>query len=227
MQRLILTQHPHRTTPHLLQFKQTVPTDQRDYFKWHHGRSTYAVWTIDVGTPDILKRFYRAQSHLGAYLMKPYRRQPHITVFVSGFLKGTKTLDDDYTHHKRFVHLRAIKDARMAPFELEIGGIDSFATAPFLNVLDSGGSLQKIRRILSSTHSEIRMSPYIPHVTLGLYAGSFKNSVLAEKLASFQDTHMIPQRVKEIRLSTYSAQEIAGPLTVCDTIRLQSNPSNL
>jgi len=209
-----------RQPPQVLQFKHTIPAYPRDYSDWHHGRTTYAVWTIDVDTPHIVKRFYKAQAHLSAYLMKPYRRQPHITAFVCGFLAEKQTFGDDYTHHERMRHIQAIGNAQIAPFELAIGGIDSFATAPYLKVLDPEGDLQRIRNILSETHSEIRMNPYIPHVTLGLYAGSFENGLLVEKTASFQDTPLIRQQVRNIRLSTYSAQEMAGPLAVHDTVTL-------
>ncbi|MFO7985629.1 MAG: hypothetical protein R6U38_07160 [Desulfatiglandaceae bacterium] len=63
--------------------------------------------------------------------------------------------------------MQDLTDARIPPFDLDIRGINSFATAPFLEVSDPGGGIQRIRNLLFSTHSEIRMETYVPHLTQG------------------------------------------------------------
>lgn len=198
--------------------RHTLPTRVRDYSRWHRGRPKYAVWALGVDAPEVLRRFDSARAYLSKFLLTPYRRQPHITVFVCGFLTHASEYADDYTFDQRMRHLRDLTEAQIAPFELHIRGISSFAAAPFLEVGDPAGGIQKLRRVLEETHSEIRMEPYTPHLTLGLYADCFEARILAEKMASFQDDHPLPLPVNRLCLITYSPSEIAGPLTVDDRV---------
>jgi len=193
-------------------FEETLPTKNRDYEGWHRGRKKYAAWTIDIQDPPLQSRFDVARAHLSDFLLKPYFRQAHVTLFVCGFLTDAERFDDDFSIDRLGRQLWALKEARLAPFEIEIGGIDSFATAPFLEVFDVTGGIEKIRDVLSSTHSEIREAPYVPHVTLGLYKGRFAGMSVAERVSLLSTESRITYWVDEIHLMTYSAFEIAGPL---------------
>lgn len=191
----------------------TLCARNRDYGEWHKGRTEYAVWTIDLHNESIRSRFESARAHLSGFLLARYRRQPHVTVFVCGFPAESERFNDDYSFRKLERHLQALRTQELSPFEIKIGGINSFSSAPFLEVYDDSGGIERIRALLAKTHTEVRMDPYVPHVTLGLYADHYEAAVMEERICSFGASSPIPHLVDQIHLSTYAACEIAGPLT--------------
>ncbi len=200
--------------------EETIPTEKRDYEAWRRGRREYAVWSININSRAVQSRFEAAKAHLSDFLLQPYDRQMHVTLFVCGFLVDDARWDDDYPLSILERHLREVKDQRQGRFQMEIGGINSFATTPFLEVFDPAGGIKNIRRVLSRSHPEIRQMPYVPHLTLGLYAGRFSSQRVAEHMASFPPGPRIAYSVEEVVLSTYSASEVAGPLKQKQRVRL-------
>lgn len=114
----------------------TLCSEERDYKEWHKGRREYAAWMIDIQSEPVRSRFDAAREHLAEFLLEPYRRQAHVTLFVCGFLVEVPRFDDDYAVEERNYHLRALREAEIAPFEIKVGGINSFAATPFLEVSD-------------------------------------------------------------------------------------------
>lgn len=203
-----------------LRIGRTIPTEKRAYEKWHKGRRDYAVWTIGIENQSVQSRFDAAKTHLAAFLLKPYQRQAHVTLFVCGFLAAVKRFNDDYAVEESKCHLQTLREAKPIPFEIEVGGINSFATAPFLEVFDVSGGLKRTREVLLGTRSEISRGEYIPHITLGLYSGAFETKMVVDKMSSFGLGSPLAYVVNEICLTTYSAQMIAGPLSVRHVVRL-------
>lgn len=201
--------------------KQTLPTENRDYTEWHRGRGAYAVWTIPILSKQIQSRFDAAKAILAKFLLEPYKRQAHMTLFVCGFLADVKRWDDDYPVDELMRHLSELTEAKFRPFKIEVGGVNSFEAAPFLEVFDVSGGIEKIREVFLSGSPEIREDAYIPHLTLGLYGDYFEAKTVAEKISSFPRNQRIEYFVDEIRLMTYSAFEIAGPLTTEYSIHLE------
>ncbi len=158
---------------------------------------------------------------MAKFLLEPYRRQPHVTLFVCGFLTEIERFDDDYAIGKLKCHLNELQERGIAAFEIKIGGINSFASAPFLEVFDIAAGIKQIRDVLSITHSEIRTGEYVPHLTLGLYSDHFETAEVAQSVSSFGPAFPITHFVNEISLITYSAFEIAGPLEVKYRIALE------
>jgi ribosomal protein L25 (general stress protein Ctc) len=94
-------------------------------------------------------------------------------------------------------------------------------SAPFLEVHDREGSLERIRGVLSANGQEIGRSTYTPHVTIGLYAGSFPNGIVSSKIAAFpKETCMFT--VDRITFARYRAQETAGALTYQHDVSLRT-----
>ncbi len=75
------------------------------------------------------------------------------------------------------------------------------------------GGIEGVRNVLLNTSSEIREEEYVSHLTLGLSSDYFETKAVAEKISSFHPDQRITHCVDEISLMTYSAFEIAGPLT--------------
>lgn len=190
----------------------TLRSEERDYKEWHKGRRKYAAWMIDIQSGPVRSRFDVAREHLAEFLLEPYQRQAHMTLFVCGFLVEIPRFDDDYTVEEWNCHLRALREAEIASFEIKVGGINSFAATPFLEVFDVEGGIKRVREVLSSTRCEIRAVEYVPHLTLGLYSDEFEVAGVAERISSFGTASPITYLVDEISLRTYSAFEIAGPL---------------
>jgi 2'-5' RNA ligase len=65
--------------------------------------------------------------------------------------------------------------------------------------------------MLASGAREFRTAPYRPHLTVGLYAGTFASEKITERLAEFL-VEPIRWKVEQIAFATYRAQEIAGRL---------------
>jgi 2'-5' RNA ligase len=196
----------------LNQVQTTLPAEDRDFPEWRRGRDTYAVWVLPLEEEAILNRFKTAREHLSGYLLEPYRRQPHITLFVCGFLVQEARYNDDFTEAQLQSQLLALEKASVQPFEIELGALNSFASAPFLEVRDPPGGIARLRGTLSLGAREFRTAPYTPHLTVGLYAGAFPSQNLAERMRAFP-AEPVPLRVEHIAFATYRAQEIAGLLT--------------
>lgn len=205
----------------LRQGQETVPVIVGDYSEWHRGRKDYSLWLIGSDNEEICGHLEAAREHLSEFLIKPYQRQPHITMYVCGFLVNTPQYDDDYGSGQFRVHARALKDANIGPFFIEIGGLNSFSSAPFLEVNDLEGGIDKVRAILSTTVKEIETSHYTPHITVGLYSGVFSSSDVARKISSFP-IKPIRIKVERITFATYNAEKIADALTYRHDVALLS-----
>lgn len=202
----------------------TLALEDRDYPEWHKGRAHYGVWLIDADVAPVHTRITRARAHLASLLVPPpegAQRQPHVTLFVCGFIADAAVLDDDFSPAMLAVQQAALQALPLAPFTLYIGGIDSFDSAVFLRVDDPAGGLATLRQALGQGVCEIRQSPYVPHLTVDLYRGAFDKRQVAEQLQSFADDEPIPLQVERIHFARYNAGELAGPLQplVCHTLQ--------
>ena len=192
--------------------RQTIPSPVHDYPGWHRGRQDYSVWLIELGGEEVFQKIDAARELLSDFLIKPYQRQPHITIFVCGFLSDTPRYDDDYSAEQFERHLHLLREAAGKPFTVEIGGLNSFASAPFLEVADLEGGLDRLRALFLTTGKEIGRSDYTPHVTVGLYSGAFPGSVVTGRISSFPKAPC-KVTVDQITFASYRAREMYGTLT--------------
>lgn len=190
----------------------TIPCELRDYPEWHHGREFYCVWTLPVHDRPVLQRLQSAQRHLSPWLHHGYRRQAHITLFVCGFDALEQCRDDDFTVQLRQLQVEALEALGQTPFELQVGGLDSFASAPYLQVNDSEGVLAMLRERLQCISPEVRQADYVPHLTVGLYKQALPWQRLQAGLNAFNQIEPLTLRVSELELSCYRASELFGPL---------------
>jgi len=205
----------------LHQRQQTLPASERDYVEWHRGRTTYGLWLVELETEEISKKVQAARKHLADFLLKPYHRQPHISIFICGFLTEALSFDDDYTTEQLHVHAELLNNADIKPFAIEVGRLNSFASAPFLEVQDLNKGIERVRAVLSTTATEIGRSSFTPHVTIGLYSRAFQSRIVTGKISIFQSK---PVRlvVERLTFATYKAREIAGALAKKHSVALRS-----
>ena len=69
--------------------QETIPSPVHDHPDWHRGRQDYSVWLVELGGMEVFQKIDAARELLSDFLIKPYQRQPHITIFVCGFLADT------------------------------------------------------------------------------------------------------------------------------------------
>lgn len=190
---------------------QTVPSVIRDFPDWHRGRREYTVWVVELAQDEVLTKLEAARKHLSGFLLSSYRRQPHITLFVCGFFADAPRFDDDYSRLQLDAHLHLLSDAKIAPFSIGIGGLNSFASAPFLEVHDKEGGIEQVRALLSTLRCEVDRDTFTPHVTVGLYSEAFSTRTVIEKLSAFPNDP-VSFVVERISFAAYLASEICGPL---------------
>ncbi|MBB1520067.1 2'-5' RNA ligase family protein [Aquipseudomonas guryensis] len=184
----------------------------RDYPEWHCGRKRYGLWAIPVGCPAVLARMQAARELLGDWLHPGYLRQAHITLFVCGFEALQRRYDDDFCSDQLQRQREDLQRLPLAPFELQIGRLDSFSSAAFLQVDDPQRRLQPLRDCLTGHAEEIRQSPYLPHLTLGLYRQSISAQAWRERAAALSQPQPLHFTVHELHYCTYQADQLFGPL---------------
>jgi 2'-5' RNA ligase len=199
--------------------KQTLKSVQSDFSDWHRGRREFAIWMIELEQDEVLRKVEAARKHLSSFLLTPYHRQPHITLFVAGFLADERRHADDYTRHQLEGHCRMIADSNIMPFPIVIQGMDSFASAPFLKVRDQEEGIERVRTLLSSTATEIEREGFVPHVTVGLYSGIFESRVVLERIDAFRD-EPLRLSIDRITFAAYESSELCGPLVYKKQVRL-------
>ncbi|WP_068829275.1 2'-5' RNA ligase family protein [Pseudomonas sp. BMS12] len=193
-------------------YRHSLVSAQRDYPEWHRGRPRYALWAIEVASPAILARLHSARELLGDWLHPAGQRQAHITLFVCGFPCQAAGHDDDIPLALLEAQRIALQRLHAERFELHIGGLDSFASAPFLRVEDPQGRLPALRQALAAVHPEIRQAAYLPHLTLGLYRRRISPEQWHARSAALRDCPALSLPVTALQLASYRAAELQGAL---------------
>ena len=130
----------------------TLRNGRRDFPEWHRGRPHYLLWAIDTDLPAVRARVVAAQRALDGLLLDGYRRQPHITLALCGFpARGAEPAVDEFDLAWLQARVAALEAARVAPFTLAIGGLESFSSAPFLHV---GGALAALAALRACLHAD-------------------------------------------------------------------------
>ena len=192
---------------------QTLRNERRDFHEWHRGRSHYLLWAINVDLPAVRGRVAAAQRALDGLLLDGYRRQPHITLALCGFpARGAEPAADEFDLAWLQARVAALEAARIAPFTLALGGLESFSSAPFLHVDGALGALTALRTCLhvDTPHPQ---GEYVPHVTVGLYADALPTATVAARFDGFAPAATLRCTIERIALMSYAAAEIGGALS--------------
>lgn len=190
----------------------TLRNVRRDFPEWHLGRPVYALWALDFDTAAVLPRLAAAQAELADLLLDGYCRQPHITLSLCGFPKAVPCHADDFGAELLSAQLAALQHARPTAFEIEIGGLATFSSVPYFTVHAPGGELPTLRACLAATNAAGSPVDYTPHITVGLYAGAWPMAEVQARLHRLAWGDRLRLPVLGIRLLSYAATEIGGPL---------------
>ncbi len=190
---------------------------RRDFPEWHKGRARYLLWAIDVDRASVRAQVASASAHLLDLLLDDYRRQPHITLALCGFPASAPQYDDDVSLAQIEAQVAALRLAlpRLRPFAIDIGTLSSFSSAPFLHVAVAGDEIAALRACLVPAMANMnhQADDYTAHVTVGLYQAAFPCAPVGLRLAAFPAAPATRCIVDCIKLMSYAAVDIAGPLT--------------
>lgn len=191
----------------------TQPSECRDFVEWHLGRAPYLFWALDLDMPSVRQRIDRAATHLSGLLLHAYRRQPHLTLDVCGFPCAQPQHADDFASRLLLAQIEALRVSRLPCFEIEIGALASFPSAPYLTVGDGGNCLAAIRQCLAVEGANRLIGDYTPHVTVGLYADAWPSAMVHSRLAGFAAGELLSCLIEQVSLMSYEPAKIGGPLS--------------
>jgi len=204
-----------------LENSHTIKNVRQDFQQWHQGRLRYAFWAIDVDCQVVRQLVSAAEQHLEEFLLEGYCRQPHITLGISGFLSckalsGKLKYADDYVPSRFEADVAALKSLGMQPFEVEIGTLASFSSAPFFHVNDPINCLHQLHACLHAVASDASFQ-YVPHITVGLYSAAWPTQIVSKYLDTFPRGSATTLLINSVSLMSYAAAEIGGALvTIAD-----------
>jgi hypothetical protein len=194
----------------------TIASRHEDRVDWHHGRSHYAVWAIELDIPAAWHLVDSARAHLHARLLPEYSRQPHVTLAICGFPALQQAASGDNYIAERFHRdIADLQSALIEPFCFSTGALFSFAAAASF-AIDDSGSLARLRTALTYGRPHVAdPAPYVPHLTVGLYRHRVAMQEITSLMAQFKAAP-VQLKTGKICLMVYAANVISGPLTtVC------------
>ncbi len=191
----------------------TVRNVRRDFVEWHLGRPVYVLWALDFDTTAVLPRMQAAQAQLADLLLDGYTREPHITLSLCGFPSDSPVHTDDFGPELIPAQVQAMQQLRLAPFEIEIGGLDTFTSVPYFTVTETSGQLAALRACLTAKGAQAASGDYVPHVTLGLYADAWPLAAVQARLRRCVLPEPVRVPVHGISLLSYQAADIGGVLS--------------
>lgn len=203
----------------------TLKNERRDFVEWHRGRAPYVLWAIDVDLPEVRDRVARATEAMADWLLDGYERQPHVTLALCGFPTEALASRDEFSESCLLRQVEALRRALagLPAFDLQIGELATFDSAPYLAVADAQGAIAAIRRALTSAEREAGSADgvaegdpahaYVPHVTVGLYRDRWPLSAVHERIGDFSNAAPLSVCIDRISLLAYDPREIGGALT--------------
>lgn len=216
----------------------TFRNECRDFVEWHRGRSPYVLWAIDVDLPRVRERVAEAAGAMQDLLIDGYTRQPHVTLALCGFPANGARADDEFSDQCLAQQIDAMREAMCVgagargPFELHVGGLATFDSAPYLAVDDVQDGVGAIRRALTSAQAARQRSSgsaddelphaYVPHVTIGLYRDAWPLAAVHERIAGFAFRAPLVVDIERVSLLAYDPREIGGALTTLGEFCLAS-----
>jgi 2'-5' RNA ligase len=191
----------------------TLRNERRDFPEWHLGRPAYVLWALDFDTAAVLPHMRAAQAQLADLLLDGYNRQAHITLSLCGFPSDAPIHADDFGPELIHAQVQAMRQLRLAACEIEIGGLDTFTSVPYIKVCEPSGQLAALRACLVGSAGQGGADDYVPHMTVGLYADAWPMAVVQARLRQCALPLPVRVPVSGMRLLSYAAAEIGGPLS--------------
>ena len=200
----------------------SLPCEDRDFAEWHRGRPWCAVWVACADVPEIRAAVALGRQVLARALLPRHARQPHITLAYRGLCGSGEDGAEEGVEFGRAGLLADIarlgtclRAAGGAPFAVQLQGVESFTTVPYLAVGEGASTLARWHAALGGVpDGELQAGwRYVPHVTLGHYAVAMPlRQAVAQLRAAGVAGRAVHLDVRTLALVRYATQDIAGPL---------------
>lgn len=192
----------------------TQPCEDRDFPEWHQGCPWCAVWVVLVEDEAVAATVQAARHALGAALLARYARQPHLTLAYRGLCAADAHPRAEFGLDRLQADLAALQALQQPPFAVQLQGLGSFTTVPYLCVTQGAAELTGLHQALQPQPPMVGWR-YVPHLTLGHYAQALPMLALVEQLHALGiGQPVLPLQVERLALVRYATRDIAGPLTV-------------
>lgn len=197
--------------PHPPAFE-TQACEDRDFVEWHRGCPWCAVWVLRVDTPQVQRWVGSARAAMQLWLLPRYQRQPHVTVAFRGLMAGQQAHPHAvFGRDQCLQDVHTLQAAQLRPFAIQMGGVGSFSTVPYIAVA-AHAPLQQLHSVLAMQVSDPEWQ-YVPHVTLGHYGAQLPvQQVIAALQGSGVADEVVELEVDALWLARYRTEDIAGPL---------------
>ena len=192
----------------------TQPCEDRNFSEWHQGCPWCAVWVVLVDDAAVTATVQAARHALGPALLARYARQPHLTLAYRGLCAAGGHAQAEFGSAQLQADLAALQALAQPPFALQLQGLGSFTTVPYLGVTQGAAELTGLHQALQPQPPTAGWR-YVPHLTLGHYAQALPMLELVQRLYALGiGQPALPLQVEQLALVRYATQDIAGPLTV-------------
>ncbi|MEG0114721.1 MAG: 2'-5' RNA ligase family protein [Comamonas sp.] len=194
----------------------SLPCDDRDFAEWHQGCPWCAVWVVWLDDAATRQAVAAGRAALGDCLLPRYARQPHITVAYRGLCAdGDAHEAGEFGLQALRRDLGLLKNLAQQPFVLQLRGVGSFTSVPYLAVAEGGEALAALHAALVP-QQPVPGWHYVPHVTLGHYGQRLPLAQALQKLKEQQELGegLPPQPVGQLALVRYASADMAGPLVL-------------
>lgn len=186
--------------------------EDRDFAEWHQGCPWCAVWVVLIASEAVDATIQAARHALGDALLARYARQPHLTLAYRGLCDVAHHGAAEFGPEQLQADLATLQELAQAPFAVQLQGVGSFTTVPYLGVTQGSD-------VLAQLHAALQLWPpvpgwhYLPHLTLGHYARELPLMWAVEQLhAVGVGQPCLSVEVEQLALVRYASHDIAGPL---------------
>ncbi len=198
---------------------------RHDTAAWRSRAGRFALCLIRVPAGALTAQAEELRAALGQF---PFvRLHPdhflHIPIQELGFVVKEPVARDELSQERldEFVQHAREPIAGFPPYSVQLGGINSFLDAPFLDVHD-GGWCSRIHHRLRGVVAippDTRY-PYLPHVTIGHYTRRQSMGNLPAVLTPWRDVQFGEFVATEVEVVTLAVDEPYPPLLTHAIIRL-------
>lgn len=205
-----------------LQAKTTFACESYIWPEWHHqGREQFYFWALLPESETLESQTEQVKQQLTVYLLPDYHKKTHITLYAAGFLNDKKSLPDDVSEQDLQEQIDLIQSLNLKPVEMQVGPLNSFLGAPFIEVHDSSQQLGFLHKQLCQCFGSDRDGQLIPHITLGLYQQAYScEKIIAALQTSQQQSYILI--CDQIHLLRYSSADIRSALEIQHSITLKA-----
>ena len=185
---------------------------RHDTPRWRDAEGPFALPLLRIDAAALQPALADCQASLAAFtgLRLHPDRFLHVTLQELGFVVDQASRPDELSKVRleEFAQSAVGPVADRRPYRVEVGGLNSFEDAPFLEIHDDG-STSALHTRLFELSAIPRAAPfaYLPHVTIGHYLGAGRPSDVIAMIEPFRDRVFGELTVEAVEIVTLDPAE--------------------